>query len=68
MRNEESRSYSLAKVIQELCERPSAPLSVEQQHRRYRRRRRLPDWSWGIVVGLLVSGAVVTAMLLAQNR
>jgi len=68
MRHEESRARSLAKVIQELCERPQPPLSVEQQHRRYRRRRQLPDWAWGVVVGLLVSAAVVMAILLVQKR
>jgi len=68
MRNDDSRSYSLAKGIQELCERPQAPLSVAEQHRRYSRRRRLPDWAWGIVVGLIVSAVVVGAILLAQAR
>jgi hypothetical protein len=68
MSDDEPRAHTFAKVIQELCERPPVPLSVEEQRRRYRQRRRLPDWAWGIVVGLLVSGAVVATILLVQNR
>jgi len=68
MRHEHSRSHSLTKGIQELCERPKAPLTVEQQHRRYARRRRLPDWAWGIVVGLFVSAVVVGSILFGQAR
>lgn len=67
MRHEESRSPNLAKVIQDFCERPAVPLSVEEQRRRYRPRRRLPDWVWGVAVGLLVSAVVVTAILLGQR-
>jgi len=55
-------------MILALCERPQAPLSVAEQRRRYRRRRRLPDWAWGVAVGLFVSAAVVVAILLAQQR
>jgi len=66
MPGEESHNNNFAKVIQELCERSSAPLSVEEQRRRYRRRRKLPDWVWGVVVGLLVSAAVVVAMVFSQ--
>ena len=68
MPDDEPRAHTFVKVIQEICERPAAPLSVEEQRRRYRRRRGVPDWVWGIVVGLLVSGAVVAAILLGQNR
>lgn len=67
MPNEEPRSHSFVKVIQELCEQPQAPLSVHEQRRRYRFRRRLPDWTWGVAVGLLVSAAVVIAILLTQK-
>jgi hypothetical protein len=49
-----------------MCDRPARPLTVAEQRRRYRRRKRLPDWAWGLVVGFLVSAAVVLAMWLAR--
>jgi type VI protein secretion system component VasF len=47
-----------------MCERSGRPLTVAEQRRRYRRRKRLPDWVWGVLVGLALSGVLVMAMLL----
>jgi len=68
MHHEDSPSGNLARAVLELCSRPPAPLSPEEQRRRYRHRRGLPDWFWGVLVGLLVSAALVVAFLLTQKN
>lgn len=66
MRKNKPRLRSFSKTLQEFFDRAAAPLSLKEQQRRYRRREPLPDWAWAIIVGAVVSGAIVGIMILTS--